>query len=238
MIGFLLIDKHDGPTSHDVVDAVRRLTGERRVGHAGTLDPFATGLLIVGVAREATREFPKLVGLDKEYEATFVLGASSDTDDRTGKITDETNIPTFSAADVKQTMEKFTGEIEQMPPAYSAIKVGGRKSYEAARQGETLELKPRRVTVHAFELLDPPAASHPPQIVFRVRIRCSSGTYIRALARDLGKAMGTGGYVAELRRTAIGPFRVEEAHTLPSLNTKTVQSRLVPVEGLLGQLAS
>jgi len=233
---FYLIDKPVGPTSHDIVDQVRRLTGERRVGHAGTLDPFASGLLIVAVGRESTKELSKFVGLDKVYEATFVLGGSSDTDDVTGKIT-----PVPLPADllilqnnddrrgfeekIKTAMKKFTGQIEQVPPDYAAIKINGKKMYEAAREGKPLEAKARTVTIFEYELLDAditkpqPEGERPlaPTIKINVRIHCSSGTYIRALARDLGRELGTGGYVSELRRTAIGNYKVENAGVLPVL---------------------
>lgn len=228
MADFLLIDKPVGPTSHDIVDQVRRLTGEKRVGHAGTLDPFASGLLIVAVGRESTKELNKFVGLDKTYEAIFVLGASSDTDDRVGKITPVPLPPDLTEEKIKTTMRKFVGQIEQTPPAYSAVKIKGKKMYEAARAGKPLKAKPRLVTIYEFELLEKIKFHHsntqPLQhsttsrlhdsITLKTKIHCSSGTYIRALARDLGLALGTGGYVAELRRTAIGPYRVKDAKTL------------------------
>lgn len=235
MIGFLLIDKPGGMTSHDVVNRVRRLTGVKRVGHAGTLDPFATGLLLVGVGREATREFPGLVGLDKDYEAEFVLGATSDTDDRTGKITQGPSTKSegpneITRTKVEEAMKAFVGEISQMPPNYSAVKVGGKKSYEAARKGETLELKPRTVTVSRFELIEMNSNR------LKVSISCTSGTYIRSLARDLGAALGTGGYVEELRRSRIGPFSVSEAVSLEDLTKETVESKLLPIEAVLSRL--
>ncbi len=250
MHGFLLIDKPDGMTSHDVVNRVRRLTGEKRVGHAGTLDPFATGLLVVGVGRVATREFPKLVGLDKEYEATFMLGGTSDTDDRTGNIQshfsgverDGTKVPVNKDA-IEAEIKNLTGHIEQIPPAYSAIKVGGKKMYELARAGKEVERKPRPVTIYAFELTGGPqvrraAGSEGKQSV-DVRIRCSTGTYIRSLARDLGAALGTGGYVEELRRTAVGPFRVEEASILSNLSDPSFLSdHLLPVDAVLSRLSA
>ncbi|MBI4435585.1 tRNA pseudouridine(55) synthase TruB [Candidatus Uhrbacteria bacterium] len=234
MEGFLLIDKPAGITSHDVVDRVRRLTGERREGHAGTLDPFATGLLIVGVGRVATREMEKLVGLDKEYEAVFVLGASSTTDDTEGTITPSplSSLP-LSKGELEGVLVKFIGEIEQIPPTYSAIKVGGKKMYEAAREGKPIEGKPRRVTVSSFEL-----RNHPQPLLQKeggrivVTFRCSSGTYIRSLVRDLGRALGGGGYVEELRRTQIGPFFVSQASTLESLEGKVGQ-HIIPVAQLL-----
>jgi tRNA pseudouridine55 synthase len=228
--GFLLIDKPAGMTSHDVVNRVRRLTGERCVGHAGTLDPFATGLLIVGFGREATREFPKLVGLDKDYEAAFVLGASSDTDDRTGAISAKP-IPTpLSEEKILAGMRRLTGEIVQMPPNYSAVKVGGKKSYEAARKGETLALKPRTVTVSRFELLETAGDR------LKVSIACSSGTYVRALARDLGASLGTGGYVEELRRTRIGPFSGTEATPLSELTPENATAHLLEIKAFLSRL--
>jgi len=249
MEGFLLIDKPAGITSHDVVDRVRRLTGERRVGHAGTLDPFATGLLIVGVGRVATREMEKLVGLDKEYEAVFVLGASSTTDDTEGTITPSplSSLP-LSKGELEGVLAKFIGEIEQIPPTYCAIKVGGKKMYEAAREGKPIEGKPRRVTVYSFELRNhpqPPKRGVAPSGLYAllkkeggriaVTIRCSSGTYIRSLARDLGRALGGGGYVEELRRTKIGLFSVSQASTLDSLQGR-VEIALIPVSTLLASL--
>jgi len=218
-----LIDKPPGPTSHDIVDQIRRITGERRVGHAGTLDPFASGLLIVAVGRDSTKELSNFVGLDKVYEATFVLGASSDTDDLTGKIMPMPFPPEFqfphNCSDrcsyeetIKSAMQTFVGPIEQIPPAYSAIKIKGKKMYEAAREGKPLEVKARLVTIYEYELLDANSIDK-----IRVRVHCSSGTYIRALARDLGRALGVGGYVSELRRTAIGSYRIEEAGVLSKL---------------------
>ncbi|MCR4313647.1 MAG: tRNA pseudouridine(55) synthase TruB [Candidatus Uhrbacteria bacterium] len=230
--GFLLIDKPAGMTSHDVVDRVRRLMGERRVGHAGTLDPFATGLLIVGVGRVATREMQKLVGLDKEYEAVFVLGASSTTDDTEGEITPAplSSLP-LAKGELEGVVYQFIGEIEQVPPTYSAIKIGGKKMYEAAREGKPIEGKARKVTVHAFDIgLVGPTG---PMTRIRASIHCSSGTYIRSLARDLGRALGGGGYVEQLRRTSVGPFTVKEAVTLDELGSRGLKPapdrRLKPV---------
>ena len=233
--GFLLIDKPAGMTSHDVVDRVRRMTGERRVGHAGTLDPFATGLLIVGVGRVATREMEKLVGLDKEYEAVFVLGASSTTDDTEGEITSEPlSLPLQPTTyNLQPILKKFIGEIEQIPPTYSAIKIGGKKMYEAAREGKPIQGKARKVTVRGFSI--GPISPIGPILKIPVHIACSSGTYIRALARDLGRALGGGGYVEELRRTVIGPFSIAQASTLESLES-CVADRLISVQNLLSKL--
>lgn len=238
MEGFLLIDKPDGMTSHDVVNRVRRLTGEKRVGHAGTLDPFATGLLIVGVGRVATREFPKLVGLGKEYEAIFTLGATSDTDDRTGKVIQSRFSGVRPDLDAtKVAMKTLTGAIEQIPPSYSAIKVGGKKMYELARAGKEVERKPRPVTIYAFDLLDA-GSGDPAYTKIPVRIRCSTGTYIRSLARDLGEALGTGGYVEELRRTAVGPFLIGESFPLNGLTPENVADALKPIDAVLSRLPS
>lgn len=216
-------------TSHDVVDVVRRQTGERTVGHAGTLDPFATGLLIVGVGRQATKRLSEFLKMDKEYEAVVRLGATSDTDDRTGRISippppggrnkvrvrdDNTPSPNPSPQgrgidkvgmdEIKEALKNCLGTIQQLPPIYSAKKVGGRKMYELARAGKDVPRKPATVTIHALDVLD---YDWP---LLRLRVRCSSGTYIRALARDIGEALGVGGLLDELRRTAIGPYRVKQ----------------------------
>ncbi len=223
MEGFLLVDKPAGMTSHDVVDRIRRYSGIRKVGHAGTLDPFATGLLIVGVGRAATKEMQNLVGLDKKYEAEFVLGASSDTDDKKGVIEDAPLTTPFTP----EALKSFVGEIDQIPPAYSAIKIGGKKMYEQARKGTPMKAASRRITIHSIDLVD--------EDPLKVFIHSSSGTYIRAIARDLGKSLGGGGYVQELRRTAIGPFSIEHAHPLDSLE-KQLSSALIPVIELLDRL--
>jgi len=225
MSGFLLLNKPAGLTSHDVVNRIRAWSKERRVGHAGTLDPFATGLLIVGVGREATREFPKLVGLDKTYEATFVLGASSDTDDVTGNIRPSMIGITPSTEQVTEALQQFIGEIVQVPPAYSAVKIGGKKLYEAARAGKPIEAKPRNVRIYDITdiVMDDRA------MTLSCTIHCSSGTYIRAIARDLGRALGTGGYVQTLHRTTIGPFTMEES-------TPSSDPRLIPINTLLSRL--
>ena len=211
----LLIDKPAGPTSHDIVDQVRRIYKTRRVGHAGTLDPFATGLLIVAVGK-ATKDLQRFVGLDKTYEATARLGATSDTYDLTGHITvpgTEYLVP--SAENVSQALESFKGGYEQKAPAYSAKKVHGQKLYELARRGEDVEhLRPtKKVDISEIELLD----FKWPDVTFRVT--CSSGTYIRSLAHDLGVKLGCGAYLTELRRTRIGEYKVEDAKKLEDWTT-------------------
>lgn len=202
--GYLLVDKPVGPTSHDVVDAARRILRTRKVGHAGTLDPFASGLLILAVGR-MTKEISKFVGLDKSYEATLRLGATSDTMDRTGTVTEQKDRAPVSREAFEAALGKFRGAIDQVPPMYSAKKVGGKKLYELAREGVEIERKPVRVTIHELELVD---YAWP---IAKIRTRVSSGTYIRALADDIGKALGCGAYLEELRRTSIGGFDVKEA---------------------------
>jgi tRNA pseudouridine55 synthase len=221
MDGFLYIDKPAGITSHDVIDRLRRLTGVRRIGHAGTLDPFATGLLVVGVGREATKKLGGFLGQDKEYVATMVLGGRSDTQDATGKITPETGAAMPERAALEAAMRKFVGQISQMPPMYSAKKVRGRKLYELARQGQEIAREPVTVTISELEL----AGYEPPKASFRVR--CSSGTYIRTLAHDIGDVLETGAYLESLRRTAIGGISVEKAFKLEELTSESWPSRLI-----------
>lgn len=236
--GYLLIDKPEGITSHDVVDKLRRTTGVQRIGHAGTLDPFASGLLIVGIGRTATRELGRLIGLDKVYEAVFAFGGQSDTDDRTGKIeilNDKFQIP--KEKQFTELLKKFTGTLQQMPSRYSAVKVGGQKSYAAARRGQTLPLTPRRIKIFEISQLPHPlthSSTHPLTLV-PLRIHCSSGTYIRALARDIGEALKSGGYAQELRRTNIGPFSIKHAVNLDNLSPGNWRGHLIPVETALKQ---
>jgi tRNA pseudouridine55 synthase len=219
--GFLLIDKPAGITSHDVVDRVRRITGVRRVGHAGTLDPFATGLLIVGVGREATRELGSFLGCDKEYVATMRLGAVSDTQDLDGTITETPDAPLPSEAALRETMAKFTGPILQIPPMYSAKKIGGKKLYELARAGETIERQPNEITILNLELL----SFEPPHATFRAL--CSSGTYVRTLAHDIGQTLGCGAYLTALRRTKIGDLSVKDAIPLADLTAENWMAKLL-----------
>jgi len=206
--GILLLDKPQGPTSHDLVARARRALGTRKVGHAGTLDPMATGLMILGVD-SATRLLTFLVGLDKEYTATIRLGQATTTDDAEGEVVAESDASELSDAAVAAAVTALTGEIAQVPSAFSAIKVDGRRAYDRARAGETVELKPRTVTVSAFEVLSRRVEGH--LLDLDVRVAVSSGTYVRALARDLGSALGVGGHLTALRRTRIGPFEIAEA---------------------------
>ncbi|RJT87419.1 tRNA pseudouridine(55) synthase TruB [Cryobacterium melibiosiphilum] len=223
--GLLLVDKIQGWTSHDAVARTRRLAGTRKVGHAGTLDPMATGLLVLGI-NSSTRLLTYVVGLDKEYFATIRLGASTTTDDaegeEIGRATPET-VAALTAEVVHAGMTALTGAIEQRPSAVSAIKIDGQRAYARVRAGEDVQLPPRPVTVSAFELLTSTAVDG--FLDLQVRVDCGSGTYIRALARDLGAALGVGGHLTALRRTRIGPFRIDDARLLDELD---VAANLIP----------
>lgn len=213
--GLLLIDKPAGITSHDVVARVRRALGTRKVGHAGTLDPAATGLLLVGVG-DATRLLTYLIGDDKEYEATIRLGIATDTEDADGEITETASLDEVSAitpAEVQGVVPQFIGEIDQVPSAVSAIKIDGKPAYQRVRDGEQVELASRRVTIHELEVR---RVAHGetdgyPIVDVDVRVSCSSGTYIRALGRDLGQALGVPAHVCFLRRASVGKFHVSDA---------------------------
>lgn len=212
--GVLLVDKPAGPTSHDVVALVRRALGTRRVGHAGTLDPFATGLLVVLLGR-ATRLLPYMDAEPKVYEATVRFGTATNTDDVTGEPIAQAPLPERES--VERAMRELTGELLQRPPAFSAKQVGGRRSYAAARRGEQLELEPVRVVVHRWEV----RAWRGDEI--DVVVTCSGGTYVRALARDLGERSGSAAHLAALRRSSSGPFDVRDAAVLDDVVTGEVK---------------
>jgi tRNA pseudouridine55 synthase len=197
------VDKPPGITSHDAIDRIRRALGIRKVGHAGTLDPMATGLLVVGVGR-ATRLLRFLASLPKAYQGTGVLGVETSTLDAEGEVVRRSHVVT-TEAQLRVAMAALTGEIEQVPPAYSAVKVGGEPLYRAARRGRAVEAAPRRVRVDAFDL----RRYEPPEFDFVVR--CSGGTYVRSLVADVGTRLGCGAHLARLRRTAVGPFGVGDA---------------------------
>lgn len=220
--GFMLINKPSGPTSHDIINKLRRITGIKKIGHAGTLDPFASGLLIVAVGREATREIDRFVKMDKEYVATLHLGGVTDTFDKTGKITNfqfsiftpqggTSNFqlnPKFQIPNEKQilgTLNCFIGKQKQIPPMFSAKKVGGKKLYELARKGIEIEREAADIEIYEIELLE---YSWP---VLKIKVRCSSGTYIRTLAGDIGEKLGCGAYLEELVRTMIGKYELNSA---------------------------
>ncbi len=209
--GLLLVDKPQGLTSHDVVARTRRAAGTRKVGHAGTLDPMATGLLVLGL-NSSTRLLTYLVGLDKEYYATIRLGVSTDSDDADGAETATTDASGVTDAQIEAGIAKLRGPISQVPSTVSAIKVDGKRAYALVREGEEVVLKPRAVTISAFEVLARRGAD------VDVRVECSSGTYIRALARDLGADLGVGGHLTALRRTRIGPFSIDGAHELEGID--------------------
>lgn len=233
MPGFLLINKPVGPTSHDIVDRVRRMAGVKTVGHAGTLDPFASGLLIVGVGREATREFVKLVGLDKRYRATLRLGATSDTDDRTGLVAARDSGFTIQESDIDRVLKTLTGKIQQLPPVYSAKKIKGKKMYQLAREGKTFERQPVEVEIHSINIVKYSLLNTLYSLT--LDIHCSSGTYIRALARDIGQALHCGAYLEELERAAIGPFVLEEAIRVDELNAGSWEKYLISTESTINR---
>ena len=208
MDGVLIVAKPVGPTSHDIVGLVRRLAATKRVGHGGTLDPFASGVLPIFLGK-ATRLVEYHLGDRKRYRATVCFGSSSTTDDLEGALTPASG-PAPARGAVETALDAFRGEIEQRPPAYSAIKVAGRRAYALARAGQSVELAPRSVTIHAIDVVawDEATAGEPVAIV---DVECSAGTYVRSLARDLGEAVGSAAYLGALTRTASGPFELEDA---------------------------
>ena len=208
--GLVVVDKAPGMTSHDVVARVRRLAGTRKVGHAGTLDPMATGVLVLGVDR-ATRLLGHLMLTEKAYDATIRLGVATTTDDADGEVVSTSPVDGVTEDDVRRALARFVGDIEQVPTAVSAIKVDGRRAYARVRAGEDVELPARPVTIH--ELVVHEVAL--PDV--RISVRCSSGTYIRAIARDLGAKLGVGGHLTALRRTAVGSFDLKVARALEDL---------------------
>ena len=212
----ILVDKPPGDSSFGVVKRVRWALGEKRVGHAGTLDPMATGLLIVLVGREATREQDRFMGLPKVYTGTVRLGQTTPSADAESPIEERADASSVTDDAVQQALGAFVGEIVQTPPIYSAIKVGGERLYKKARRGEDVEVPPRQVRVTEFTA--GPVRPGPDQTVdVDIRVSCSKGTYIRSLARDLGAAVGVGGHLIVLRREAIGPFQAAEAWNVDEL---------------------
>jgi tRNA pseudouridine55 synthase len=214
MNGLVIVDKPAGWTSHDVVGKLRRLAGTRRVGHAGTLDPMATGVLIIGVDK-ATRLLGHLALTEKSYDAVIRLGQSTNTDDAEGEITATAPAAGVTEEELRAAVAGLTGPIEQIPPQVSAIKVDGRRAYKRVRDGEEVALKARKVTVYDFALGDLRYAGDVLDV--SATVTCSSGTYIRALARDLGAALGVGGHLCYLRRTRVGPYDLSQARTIEQL---------------------
>ncbi len=226
--GILLVDKPGGITSHDVVARSRRAFGTRKIGHAGTLDPMATGLLVLGI-EGATRLLTYLVGLDKTYQATIRLGIATTTDDAEGETVETAGSEALAAvADdaIAEGVAALTGRIAQVPSTFSAIKVDGKRAYDLARAGEDVSLKAREVTIDRFAVRETRRAAD--AIDLDVIVDCSSGTYIRALARDLGAGLGVGGHLTMLRRTRIGPFGIADAHGIEALTAETPPALLDP----------
>src|SRR4051812_7508212 len=214
--GVLLVDKASGPTSHDIVETFRRRSRVKKVGHTGTLDPLATGLLVLCVGR-ATRLQNYLMGMEKVYEGVIQFGWATDSYDSTGEPVGEPNETNIEHVDFEPHIAKFRGEIEQMPPQFSAKKVNGVRAYELARKGETAQLTPKRVTVYEYELTEVKGATA------TFRVRSSAGTYVRSLAHDLGASIGVPAHLKELRRTAIGKFRVEDAIPSDRIDKSTTE---------------
>jgi tRNA pseudouridine55 synthase len=224
-VGVLLVDKPQGMTSHDIVARMRRVFRMKKIGHAGTLDPMATGLLLILVGK-ATKVSQYLMSMDKEYTGTVKLGEVTDSQDADGEVVATTPVPELSEADVQKQMATFMGDQYQIPPMYSAKKVNGQKLYKLARQGKTIEREPRVIHVSRFDMTH----FDLPQVSFVVG--SSKGAYIRTLAHDLGDRLGCGGHLCELRRTAVGQFRIEHAATLEEIENMApsiLRSKLIPV---------
>ncbi|MCX5761356.1 MAG: tRNA pseudouridine(55) synthase TruB [Gemmatimonadetes bacterium] len=223
MEGILLVDKPGDHTSHDVVARLRGKLKMRRIGHAGTLDPMATGLLIMLIGK-ATRVSQYLVSLDKEYEGTIELGKSTDTQDAEGEMMETRPVPPFTEAEIKAAITGFLGDQYQMPPMYSAVKIAGVPLYKSARKGEEVVREPRFIRVMSWELTGMALPR------FDFRLRCTKGTYVRTLAHDLGQKLGCGAHLAALRRTATEKFHVSQALTLDQINAMTlpeIEKRLI-----------
>jgi tRNA pseudouridine55 synthase len=237
MDGILVIDKPEGWTSHDVVARVRRILKTKRVGHTGTLDPFATGVLVLLVGR-ATRLAQFLDKDEKEYEAVIQFGFETDTGDKTGKpkAAGSRSHP-VDPADLEKVLPEFIGEIEQVPPMYSAKKQGGRKLYEIARQGKDVERKPVKITISRLELIGPGEVTGDHNSRIRIRVVCSAGTYVRTLAEDIGRRLGLGAHLTELRRTRAGRFGLGTSVTLDQLDQSIdPTSILLPIEKAVSHL--
>jgi tRNA pseudouridine55 synthase len=212
--GLIVVDKPAGITSHDVVARVRRLAGTRKVGHAGTLDPMATGVLVVGINR-ATRLLGHLLLTDKKYDATIRLGISTSTDDAEGELIEQISAAGVSQEGIRAGLAAMVGEIDQVPSTVSAIKIDGKRAYERVRAGEDVQIAARRIRIGSIEISRIEQVDE--LIDVDISVACSSGTYVRAIARDLGAGLGVGGHLTALRRTAVGSFGIEDARTLEEL---------------------
>ena len=214
--GFLIVDKPSGMTSHDVVSVVRKKFNMKRVGHAGTLDPLATGVLILLLGK-ATKLFNKFSSFDKAYEATMLLGTSTDTADIEGKIIEKNSFEGIDQNGVEETFAKFVGDIEQIPPMVSAIKVKGKRLYKLARQGIAVEREARKIRIDALKLMH----FSLPEVKFY--LECSKGTYVRQIAEDVGKLLGCGACISQIRRTQIGRFHISQATPLEEINASHIR---------------
>jgi tRNA pseudouridine55 synthase len=231
MFGLLSINKPQGLTSRDVVNRAQRLVRPAKVGHAGTLDPLATGILVVGVG-PATRLVEHIQRMRKVYDAEFLLGRTSDTEDVEGRVVPLENPPRPTREQIEAVLPRYVGQIEQVPPAFSALKVKGRRAYDLARRGEVVKLAPRPVIIYAIELLN---FQYPK---FRLRITCGSGTYIRSLGRDLAVALGSGAVMSRLERTAIGDFTIDSACQIDDLTADRLPEHLLPARLAVADLPS
>lgn len=210
---FLLIDKPKGITSHDVVDKLRKITGIKRIGHAGTLDPNATGLLIVAIGRDSTKKIDSILKSSKEYEAEIFLGKSTTTDDSEGEVVDNYEGSDPGISKIKKNLNKFKGNTLQIPPSFSSVKIKGKRAYKYARLGKEVEIKPRRVKIFSIKIKE---YKYP---IIALKLKVSSGTYIRAVARDLGKRLGTYGFLQNLRRIKIGEYDISNSVPLSKIDT-------------------
>jgi len=236
--GWLVLDKPIGMTSTQAVSAVKRLFGAQKAGHAGTLDPLASGCLPIALG-EATKAMPQVMDAQKRYRFTIAWGAETDTDDTEGRAVATSEIRPEPAA-IEEALDDFLGAIEQVPPAFSAIKIDGERAYDLAREGEAVELSARQVEIHRLEFIETPDRDHSV-----LEVECGKGTYVRALARDLGRKLGTHGHVSALRRLAVGPFAEPDFVTLDALRetqaedgSEACDARLAPVETALGSLTN
>lgn len=234
MDGLLIVDKPQGKSSHDIVNAIRRMTNQKRVGHAGTLDPMATGVLVICVG-QSVRVSQYLIDHDKVYSARVRLGVETDTYDATGRVLRSVTV-NVSHAQIQTALESFLGKISQSPPSFSAIQIGGVRQYRLARKGEIIELDPRPVEIYSIRLI----TIVDDQVEFEVA--CSKGTYIRSLAHDLGAKLGCGAHLVALRRLASGPFKIDEAHTVDELRDAFMNGQgqrwLIPLDRALEQFGS
>lgn len=232
--GFLVVRKPAGMTSHDLVALIRRRLGAKRVGHAGTLDPTAEGVMILGVGRGATKKLGAFLGADKEYEAVMVLGVSTDSQDAAGSVVSEKDARGITEAEIRRACERFTGLQQQIPPMHSALKHEGQPLYRLARKGIVVPRRPRTITVHLLDLLGVAGAE------VRLRIVCSKGTYVRTLVADMGDALGCGAHLKYLVRTRVGAFTLDSAVPLDellALSREALAARLIPSERAEGRVS-